>query len=168
MKTQTLKSTVVGYCEKLELCLSRKIVRPIMETVDRPIYVTKPLLPELNEFIPYLEQIWESHQLTNAGPFHEKLERELAQHLDVQYVSLFANGTLGLLTALQALRIVGEVITTPFSFVATSHVLTWNRARPIFVDIDPKTFNLDPEKVEAAITLRDNRHSSSPHLRHAL
>lgn len=152
MKTQTLKSTIVGHCEKLELCLSRKIVRPIMETVDRPIYVTKPLLPELNEFIPYLEQIWESHQLTNAGPFHEKLERELAQHLDVQYVSLFANGTLALLTALQALRIVGEVITTPFSFVATSHVLTWNRVRPIFVDIDPKTFNLDPEKVEAAIT----------------
>ena len=117
-----------------------------------PIYVTKPFLPELSDFVPYLERIWASHQLTNDGPYHQEFEQELARHLGVAHVSLFANGTLALLTALQALRVVGEVITTPFSFVATSHVLTWNRIQPIFVDIDPNTFNLDPEKIESAIT----------------
>lgn len=117
-----------------------------------PIYVTRPFLPELSELVPYLEQIWARGHLTNSGPFHQEFEEALARHLGVEHVSLFSNGTLALLTALQALRIVGEVITTPFSFVATTHVLTWNRVRPIFVDIDPQTFNLDPDKIEAAIT----------------
>jgi dTDP-4-amino-4,6-dideoxygalactose transaminase len=90
--------------------------------------------------------------LTNAGPYHQEFEQALAHHLGIKYVSVFSNGTLALLTALQALRIAGEVITTPYSFVATSHVLIWNRIRPIFVDIDPDTFNLDPEKIEQAIT----------------
>lgn len=117
-----------------------------------PIYVTQPFLPELSELMPYLEQIWARRYLTNSGPCHQEFEIALARHLGVEHVSVFANGTLALLIALRALRIVGEVITTPFSFVATSHVLTWNRIRPIFVDIDPKTFNLDPEKTEAAIT----------------
>jgi dTDP-4-amino-4,6-dideoxygalactose transaminase len=114
--------------------------------------VTQPFLPELSELIPHLEQIWARRYLTNAGPYHQEFEQALARHLGVEHVSLFSNGTLALLTALQALRIVGEVITTPFSFVATSHVLTWNRVRPIFVDIDPQTFNLNPERIEAAIT----------------
>jgi dTDP-4-amino-4,6-dideoxygalactose transaminase len=117
-----------------------------------PIYVTEPFLPELSELMPYLEQIWKCKYLTNSGPYHQEFEKALARHLGVEHISVFANGTLALLTALQALRIVGEVITTPFSFVATSHVLTWNRVRPIFVDIDPETFNLDPKKIEAAIT----------------
>ena len=123
-----------------------------MDDSTSPIFVTKPFLPHLSEFVPYLQRIWDSHHLTNSGPFHQEFEQELARHLGVEHVSVFANGTLALLTALQALRIVGEVITTPFSFVATSHVLTWNRVRPIFIDIDPHSFNLDPEKIEAAIT----------------
>jgi dTDP-4-amino-4,6-dideoxygalactose transaminase len=123
-----------------------------MDESKSPIFVTKPFLPELSDFVPYLKRIWDSHILTNSGPFHEEFERELARHLGVDHISIFANGTLALLTSLQALRIVGEVITTPFSFVATSHVLTWNRVRPIFVDIEPHSFNLNPEKIEAAIT----------------
>jgi len=123
-----------------------------MDDSQNPIFVTKPFLPELSELMPYLEKIWAGHQLTNSGPFHQEFEKELARHLGVEHISVFVNGTLALLTALQALRIVGEVITTPFSFVATTHVLTWNRVRPIFADIDPETFNLDPEKIEAAIT----------------
>jgi dTDP-4-amino-4,6-dideoxygalactose transaminase len=119
---------------------------------SKNIYVTEPALPALEEFIPYLEQIWESKQLTNNGPFHHQLEDELASFLGVKYVSLFANGTLALLTALQTLEISGEVITTPFSFVATSHSLRWNNINPVFADIEPEYFNLDPEKVEAAIT----------------
>lgn len=117
-----------------------------------PIYVTQPALPNLDEFIPYLKQIWENKVLTNNGPFHQQLEKELAAFLDVPYISLFANGTLALVTALQALRITGEVITTPYSFVATTHSLWWNSIKPVFVDIDPVFGNLDPEKVEAAIT----------------
>jgi dTDP-4-amino-4,6-dideoxygalactose transaminase len=117
-----------------------------------PIYVTRPFLPELSEFIPFLEKIWASGHLTNEGPYHKEFEKVLSQHLGVEHVSLFSNGTIALLTALQALGIGGEVITTPFSFVATTHALTWNRLRPIFVDIDPGTFNLDPEKIEDAIT----------------
>lgn len=117
-----------------------------------PITVTQPYLPPLQEFIPYLEKIWESHWLTNSGPFHKQFEAALAVHLGVEYLSLFANGTLALVTALQELRIAGEVITTPFSFVATSHSLLWNGIRPVFVDIDPVTFNIDPDRVEAAIS----------------
>lgn len=116
------------------------------------IYVTRPFLPPLDEFIPYLEEIWESKCLTNNGHFHQMLEKELAEWLGVKYVSLFANGTLALVTALQAMHISGEVITTPFSFVATTHSLWWNNIKPIFVDIDPTTFNLDPDKIESAIT----------------
>ena len=119
---------------------------------QKNIYVTQPLLPPLEEFLPYLEQIWETKWLTNGGPFHQELEKELADYLGVEHLALFANGTLALVTALQALRITGEVITTPFSFVATAHALLWNGIKPVFVDIQPGTFNLDPEKIEAAIT----------------
>lgn len=117
-----------------------------------PVYVTRPYLPPLEELLPYLEQIWANRQLTNCGPFHEQLERELCEYLGVEHISLFANGTLALVTALQALRITGEVITTPYSFVATAHSLLWNGLKPVFVDIDPETLNLDPAKIEAAIT----------------
>lgn len=120
--------------------------------MTKPIYVTQPHLPPLEEFIPYLEKIWENKWLTNGGPFHQELEKELAEYLGVEHIALFTNGTLALVTALQALRITGEVITTPFSFVATAHSLLWNGIKPVFVDIDPETFNLDPEKIEAAIT----------------
>jgi dTDP-4-amino-4,6-dideoxygalactose transaminase len=120
--------------------------------MSKLIPVTQPLLPPLEEFVPYLEQIWKSRWLTNAGPFHEKLEKDLAEYLGVEHLSLFTNGTLALLTALQALRITGEVITTPYSFVATAHSLVWNGIKPVFADIDPHTFNLDPDRIEAAIT----------------
>lgn len=116
--------------------------------------VTSPLLPPLEDFLPYLEQIWASGRLTNGGPFHAQLEEQLCEYLGVEYISLFANGTLALLTALQALKVEGEVITTPYSFVATSHALLWNRLTPVFVDIDPVTCNLDPALIEAAITPR--------------
>lgn len=119
-----------------------------------PIYVTQPYLPPLEEFIPYLEQIWGNKWLTNNGPFHQQLEQALCEYLGVEYLSLFANGTLALVTALQALRITGEVITTPYSFVATAHSLLWNGLTPVFVDIDPVTSNLDPDKIEQAITPR--------------
>ncbi len=119
---------------------------------ENPILVTKPALPPLDEFVPYLEEIWSNCWLTNNGPMHQKLEKELADYLGVNYLSLFSNGTLALISALQALGIKGEVITTPFSFVATTHSLWWNGIKPVFVDIDPLTFNLDPSKIEAAIT----------------
>lgn len=117
-----------------------------------PIYVTKPYLPPLEEFQPYIQKIWNNHILTNGGPFHKELEAELCKHLGVNYISLFSNGTLALITALQALQITGEVITTPFSFVATTHSLWWNGIKPVFVDIDPITLNLDPARIEVAIT----------------
>lgn len=120
--------------------------------MNEMITVTSPLLPPLEEFIPYLEKIWENKQLTNAGPFHQQLELALADYLGVEHLCLFNNGTMALLTALQALRITGEVITTPYSFVATSHSLLWNGLKPVFVDIDPVTCNLDAEKIEQAIT----------------
>jgi dTDP-4-amino-4,6-dideoxygalactose transaminase len=119
---------------------------------NKPIYVTQPVLPPLEEFLPYLQQIWDSKILTNVGPFHQQLERELCDYLGVKHIALFTNGTIALITALQALRITGEVITTPYSFVATSHSLLWNGIKPVFVDIDPDTLNLDPDKIEAAIT----------------
>lgn len=114
--------------------------------------VTQPSLPPLSEFMPYLEKIWDNKWLTNNGPFHQQLEEELAKYLGVKYISLFANGTLALVTALQCLKITGEVITTPFSFVATAHSLWWNNIKPIFVDIEPRYCNIDTEKIEAAIT----------------
>src|SRR4051812_43470988 len=120
--------------------------------MSKPIYVTQPDLPPLDEFITYLKEIWESKWLTNNGKFHEQLEKELCEYLGVKHISVFSNGTLALVTALQALRITGEVITTPFSFVATAHSLWWNNIKPVFVDIEPDTFNLDPDKIEAAIT----------------
>ena len=116
------------------------------------ITVTSPLLPDLGEFNELLRQIWDSKWITNNGQFHQRLEKELAEYLGVPYISLFTNGTLPLLTALQALRITGEVITTPYSFVATTHSIWWNGCKPVFVDIDPKTGNMDPDKIEAAIT----------------
>lgn len=117
-----------------------------------PVYVTQPFLPNLAEFIPYLEQIWESKWLTNGGPFHQELERKLADYLGVAHLALFTNGTIALVTALQTLRITGEVITTPYSFVATAHSLFWNSITPVFVDIDPITLNLNPDRIEQAIT----------------
>lgn len=120
--------------------------------MDTPIYVTQPALPPLEEFHGILKQIWASRVLTNNGPYHQQLEEALCAYLGVKYVSLFSNGTLALITALQTLRITGEVITTPFSFVATTHALHWNEIKPVFVDVEPHTFNLDPEKIEAAIT----------------
>lgn len=121
-------------------------------TNKKQITVTRPLLPELAELTPLLERIWESGRLTNGGQFHAELEQQLCDYLGVSHLSLFTNGTLALVTALQALRIRGEVITTPYSFVATSHALLWNKLRPVFVDIEPETFNLDPAQIEAAIT----------------
>ena len=120
--------------------------------MDKPIYVTQPSLPPLEDFIPYLEQIWDSRVLTNNGPFHQQFEDALCEYLDVPYISLFANGTIALATAFKALGLQGEVITTPYTFVATAHALTWNGLTPVFIDIDPVTLNLDPEKIEAAIT----------------
>ena len=122
--------------------------------MNNKIYVTQPALPPLEEFIPYLEDIWKRKWLTNNGHYHQMLEKALCEYLGVDFISLFTNGTLPLITALQALRITGEVITTPYSFVATTHSLWWNGIKPVFVDIDPITFNLDPDKIEAAITPR--------------
>jgi dTDP-4-amino-4,6-dideoxygalactose transaminase len=121
--------------------------------MDKPkIFVTQPSMPDLAEFIKYLEKIWDSRVLTNGGEFHQKLESELSDYLGVNHISLFTNGTVALITCLKALDIYGEVITTPFSFVATSHSLMWNGIQPIFVDIDPITLNIDCTKIEAAIT----------------
>lgn len=117
-----------------------------------PIYVTQPSLPPLEELIPYLEQIWENKVLTNSGPFHKQLETALCNYFGVSHISLFSNGTIALITALKVLNIKGEVITTPYSFVATAHSLMWNNIKPVFVDIDPITLNIDPSKIEAAIT----------------
>lgn len=122
--------------------------------MNHQITVTSPLLPDKEEFVRLLSEIWESKWITNNGQFHRQLEKELAEYLKVPYISLFTNGTLPLITALQALRITGEVITTPYSFVATTHSLWWNGIKPVFVDIDPATCNLDPSKIEAAITPR--------------
>lgn len=118
------------------------------------ITVTSPLLPSLEEFMPYLQDIWDRKWLTNNGYYHKELEKALCEYLKVPYISLFTNGTLPLICALQALRITGEVITTPYSFVATTHSLWWNGIKPVFVDIDPVTGNIDPDKIEAAITPR--------------
>lgn len=120
--------------------------------IEKPIYVTQPFLPPLEEFTAYLEQIWKNKILTNCGPFHQQLEKALCEYLGVEHIALFNNGTIALITALQALKIKGEVITTPYSFVATAHSLLWNGIQPVFVDIDPNTLNLDPSKIEAAIT----------------
>src|SRR5574344_736421 len=119
---------------------------------DKLITVTSPLLPSLDDFIPYLKDIWDRKWLTNNGHYHQELEAALAKYLCVEYISLFTNGTLPLITALQAMRITGEVITPPYSFVATTHSIWWNGLTPVFVDVDPATGNLDPQRIEAAIT----------------
>lgn len=119
---------------------------------NRVITVTSPLLPSLDDFIPYLQDIWNRKWLTNNGHYHQELEKALCEYLKVPYISLFTNGTLPLICALQVLRITGEVITTPYSFVATTHSLWWNGIKPVFVDIDPISCNIDPDKIEAAIT----------------
>lgn len=119
---------------------------------NKLITVTSPLLPGLDDFNSMLKEIWASKWITNNGSFHRQLEKELAEYLKVPYLSLFTNGTLPLLTALQALRITGEVITTPYSFVATTHSIWWNGCKPVFVDIDPSTGNISPDRIEAAIT----------------
>ena len=119
---------------------------------NKQITVTSPLLPNLEEFNEMLKEIWASKWVTNNGQFHKQLEKSLAEYLKVPYISLFTNGTLPLLTALQALRITGEVITTPYSFVATTHSIWWNGCKPVFVDIEESTCGIDPEKIEAAIT----------------
>lgn len=120
---------------------------------NKQITVTSPLLPPLEEFIPYLQQIWDSKWITNNGQFHQQLEKALAEYLGVEYISVFTNGTLPLITALQALGLTkGEVITTPYSFVATTHAIWWNQLTPVFVDVDPVTGCIDPDKIEAAIT----------------
>ena len=119
---------------------------------EKQITVTSPLLPSLDELNVYLKDIWQRKWITNNGHYHRELEKALCEYLGVPFISLFTNGTLPLITALQAMRITGEVITTPFSFVATTHALWWNGIKPVFVDIDPETCNLDPDKIEAAIT----------------
>ena len=124
----------------------------MIDKLLKPVFVTQPDLPPLEEFTELLKQIWDTKILTNNGQFHQQFEQELADYLGVKHISLFSNGTLALITALQALRITGEVITTPYSFVATTHSLWWNNIKPVFADIEPGYFNLDPEKVEAAIT----------------
>ena len=121
---------------------------------ENTITVTSPLLPNLDDFTAELKKIWDSKWITNNGSYHKQLEAALAEYLKVPYVSLFTNGTLPLMTALQALRITGEVITTPYSFVATTHSIWWNGCKPVFVDIDPATGDMDPNKIEAAITPR--------------
>lgn len=117
-----------------------------------PIFVTQPSLPPLDDLIPYLQEIWQNKILTNGGAFHQQLEKELCEYLGVKYISLFTNGTVALITALQALGIKGEVITTPYSFVATAHSLLWNGIKPVFVDVDPDSLNIDPKNIEEAIT----------------
>ena len=121
---------------------------------NKQITVTAPLLPNLDDFNTMLKEIWASKWITNNGQFHQQLEAELCKYLKVPFISVFTNGTLPLLTALQALRITGEVITTPYSFVATTHSLWWNGIRPVFVDIEESTCGIDPERIEAAITPR--------------
>ena len=122
--------------------------------MSKPIYVTSPSLPPLEEFIPYLEKIWENKWLTNNGEFHRQFERALAEYLGVKYISLFTNGMIALQVGMQALRVTGEVITTPFTFVATTHAIHWNNCTPVFCDIEPETYTMDPAKVESLITPR--------------
>lgn len=124
----------------------------MIEPFEKPIYVTRPFLPPLEEFSHGLEQIWESQWLTNNGPMVQRFKKELGHYFETDNLCLFNNGTLALQIALQGMNISGEVITTPFTFVATTHALFWNKIRPVFVDIEPDYYTLDPDKVEAAIT----------------
>ena len=119
---------------------------------EKPILISQPTLPDLDEFVESLKVIWQRKWLTNNGEVHQEFESKLPEFLGVPYISLFSNGTLALISALQALRITGEVITTPYSFVATTHALHWNGIKPVFVDVDPVYGNIDSAKIEAAIT----------------
>jgi len=125
-----------------------------MNKMKKPVYVTRPALPPLKDFVNILENIWEGRTLTNGGPWHCKLEEDLCAYLGVEHISLFTNATVALMTALRVLEIKGEVITTPFSFAATTSALVWNGLEPVFADIDPETFNLDPRQVRSAVTSR--------------
>lgn len=125
-----------------------------MESFNPPLYVTRPVLPPLEDLLPMLRDIWQRGVVTNGGPYHERFEAALAAYLGVPYVSLFTNATIALLVALRQQGITGEVITSPFTFVATAHAIRWCGAEPVFVDIDPHTLNLDPQCIEAAITPR--------------
>ncbi len=120
--------------------------------MNKPIFVTEPSLPPLEEFIPHLQRIWANKWLTNNGEFHREFEKQLAEYLGVKYISLFTNGMIALQVGMQALRLTGEIITTPFTFVATTHAIFWNSCTPVFCDIEPETLTLDPEKAEALIT----------------
>lgn len=123
-------------------------------SLKKPVFVTEPHLPSFDGFVSALEQVWQSKRLTNGGPFHERLEREISEYLGVEHVCLFANGTLALIAALKSLGLEGEVITTPFSFAATTNAIRWAGLDPVFVDVEPETLNLDPERIDAAITDR--------------
>ena len=123
-----------------------------MNKADKPIYITRPNLPPLDKLQPYLEQIWQNKILTNNGPFHQNFEKKLADYLEVEHINLFANATIALVVGLQALRITGEVITTPFSFVATTHAVKWNGVTPVFCDIEAESMDIDADKIEALIT----------------
>ncbi len=125
-----------------------------MKDIKNPIYITQPNLPPLEKVVPYLEKIWDNKILTNNGPLHQLFEQKLKEFLEVEHINLFTNATLALIVGLQALRITGEVITTPFSFVATSHALKWNGITPVFCDIEEATLNLNPDKIETLITPR--------------
>ena len=125
---------------------------------DEKIFVTSPLMPQLEDFYEYLKDIWDRKWITNNGYYHCELEKALSQYLGVQYISLFTNGTLPLVTALQAMGIKGEVITTPYSFVATTHSLWWNKIKPVFVDIDPNSFNIDPIGSKRPLHLKQPRY----------
>jgi len=127
-------------------------MKPTLLPFEEPVYVTRPLLPSLDKYISSLEPVWKSHRLTNNGPLHKLLENEVMLRLKVPYASLFNNGTIALIVACQSLRLSGEVITTPFTFAATPHVLTWNNIKPIFCDIDSVTFNIDTKRIESLIT----------------
>lgn len=150
--TSRTSNIAAGFLSKRATVIPTKLSKKLIMPHQKPIYVTQPYLPPIEEFIPYLQRIWDNKILTNGGPFHQQLEKELCEYLGVNHISLFTNGTIALVTALQALRITGEVITTPYSFVATAHSLLWNGIKPVFVDIDPQTLNLDPNKIESAIT----------------
>jgi dTDP-4-amino-4,6-dideoxygalactose transaminase len=141
-----------GHVEQVNLV--RNLGKDLDPVSPTPVYVTRPCLPPFEEFLPYLRRIWDSGILTNGGPLHEQLERALGDYLGIKRVALVANGTLGLLIALKAIGIRGEVITTPYTFVATAHALKWLGLEPVFVDIDPHTLNLDPGRIESAITPR--------------
>ncbi|MEE9430453.1 MAG: DegT/DnrJ/EryC1/StrS family aminotransferase [Melioribacteraceae bacterium] len=137
----------------IELQKNKTTEKKIASTVGlENIYVNQPTLPELDNFLPLLQDIWASKKLSNMGKFHQLLEQELAKFLGVEYISLFSNGTLALIAALQVLKIKGEVITTPYSFVATTHALKWNGITPVFCDVEPNTYNLDPTKIEKLLT----------------